>query len=244
MKTLQGFNHKKSSLAGLMMGGVLASSLLLSGNAAACPSEPFIGGMCAFAGNFAPRNWAFADGSLRQISSNTAMFALLGTNFGGDGRTTFGLPDLRGRAIVGTGRRPGGAIDYRVGQKAGVERVTLVVANIPTHNHSASTAVNLNIQNNDVSVSASLNAYANVGTSTSPGGNVPAQNTASNVYSTAAPNVTLSSASIESSASASVSANATTTLGNAGGNQAHENRMPYLAVNWIIAEFGSFPSRN
>ena len=244
MKALKSFNHKKRSLASLLMGSLLASTLMLSSKAAACPSIPYIGGMCAFAGNFAPRGWSFADGSLRQISSNTAMFALLGTNFGGDGRTTFGLPDLRGRAIVGTGRRPGSAFDYRVGQKAGVERVALVVANIPTHNHSANTSVNLNIQNSDITSSANLNAHSTVGTTTSPGGNIPAQNTASNVYSTSAPNVTLSSASIESSATASVTATATTTLGNSGAGQPHENRMPYLVVNWIIAESGTFPSRN
>jgi microcystin-dependent protein len=244
MKILTSFTHKKRSLAGWVAGSMVATASLVSGNAMACPSQPYIGGMCAFAGNFAPRSWAFADGSLQSISQNTAMFALLGTNFGGDGRTTFGLPDLRGRAIVGTARRPGGATDYRVGDKAGAERVTLTVATIPTHSHSANTTVNLSIADTDVSISASLNAYANPGASPSPGANVLAENTGSNVYATAAPNVALNATSIESSANASVSATATTTLTNAGGQQSHENRAPHIAINWIIAVFGTFPSRS
>ena len=88
-----------------------------------------------FAGNFAPRQWAFCDGQLLPISSNSALFSILGTTYGGDGRTTFALPDLRGRVPIHQGHGPG-LSDYRLGQKSGAENVTLTVAQLPSHNHS------------------------------------------------------------------------------------------------------------
>jgi microcystin-dependent protein len=96
--------------------------------------EPFIGEISMFAGNFAPRGWAFCDGQLLAISSNTALFSLLGTTYGGDGRTTFALPDLRGRVPIHAGNGPG-LSDYRLGQKGGTETTTLTVNQLPSHNH-------------------------------------------------------------------------------------------------------------
>jgi len=98
-------------------------------------AEPFIGEISMFGGNFAPRNWAFCDGQLLAISQNTALFSLLGTIYGGDGRTTFALPDLRGRVPIHSGNGPG-LSNYRVGQKGGTETVTLNVTQIPSHNHT------------------------------------------------------------------------------------------------------------
>lgn len=89
-----------------------------------------------FAGNFAPRNWSTCSGQLLAISQNSALFSLLGTTYGGDGRTSFGLPDLRGRVAVGAGNGPG-LSNYRLGQRGGVETVTLNVLQIPSHTHSA-----------------------------------------------------------------------------------------------------------
>ncbi len=83
-------------------------------------SEPFIAEIKMFGGNFAPRGWAFCDGQLLPINQNSALFSLLGTTYGGDGRTTFGLPDLRGRVAVGPRRGPG-LSDYKLGQRGGVE---------------------------------------------------------------------------------------------------------------------------
>jgi len=101
--------------------------------------EPFLGEIKMFAGNFAPRNWAFCDGQLLGISQYDALFSLLGTIYGGDGRTTFGLPDLRGRIPIHMGTGPG-LSNYRIGQKAGAENVTLTVSQLPPHTHpSAST---------------------------------------------------------------------------------------------------------
>ena len=96
--------------------------------------EPFIGQVIMFAGNFAPRGWAFCDGQLLQISSNSALFSILGTTYGGDGRTTFGLPDLRGRAPIHEGTGPG-LQPMQLGSKGGAQTTTLNVANLPAHSH-------------------------------------------------------------------------------------------------------------
>lgn len=96
--------------------------------------EPFIGEIIMFGGNFAPRGWAFCNGQLLPISENTALFSILGTTYGGDGRTTFALPDFRGRAVVHAGRGPG-LSDYDLGQKGGSETNTLTVNQLPAHQH-------------------------------------------------------------------------------------------------------------
>ncbi len=103
--------------------------------------EPFIGQIQAFGFNFAPRGWSTCDGQLLSIASNSALFSLLGTTYGGDGRTTFALPDLRGRSMIHQGRGPG-LSDFSIGQRGGAEQVTLSVINMPSHNHASSVAVN------------------------------------------------------------------------------------------------------
>mgnify|MGYP005818947303 CR=1 FL=1 len=103
--------------------------------------EPFIGQIQAFGFSFAPRSWAKCEGQLLAISSNTALFSLLGTTFGGDGRTTFGLPDLRGRSIVGLGAGAGlSTISW--GERGGAESHTLTTQQMPSHAHAAKVAVN------------------------------------------------------------------------------------------------------
>ncbi|MEE9413416.1 MAG: tail fiber protein [Methylococcales bacterium] len=98
-------------------------------------SEPFVGEIRMFAGNFAPRSWAFCDGQLLAVSQNDALFSLLGTLYGGDGETTFGLPDMRGRIPIhaGTGA---GLSNRRLGSKSGVENVTLTTSQTPSHTHA------------------------------------------------------------------------------------------------------------
>lgn len=98
-------------------------------------SEPFVAEIRIFAGNFAPRGWAFCNGQLLPIAQNTALFSLIGTTYGGDGRTTTALPNLEGRAPMHPGRGPG-LTDRRLGQKGGVETVTLTEAQMPNHNHT------------------------------------------------------------------------------------------------------------
>lgn len=98
-------------------------------------SEPFVGEIRMFAGNFAPRGWAFCDGQLLAVSQNDALFSLLGTIYGGDGRTTFGLPDLRGRIPIHAGHGPG-LSERRLGAKSGSEKETLTVNQMPSHTHT------------------------------------------------------------------------------------------------------------
>lgn len=97
--------------------------------------EGFLGEVKMFAGNFAPRGWALCEGQLLSISQNTALFSILGTTYGGDGRTTFALPDIRGRVPVGTGNGPG-LSPYRLGQRGGTENVTMTVLQAPSMNYS------------------------------------------------------------------------------------------------------------
>ena len=127
-------------------------------------SEPFVGEIRMFAGNFAPRGWAFCDGQLLAVSQNDALFSLLGTIYGGDRRTTFGLPHMRGRIPIHAGDGPG-LSSRRLGAKAGVEQVTLTVNQLPSHRHEASASA------------------ANAG-SGNPGNNVSASTAPTNIYST------------------------------------------------------------
>lgn len=97
--------------------------------------DPFIGEIIMFGGNFAPRGWALCDGQLLPIASNSALFSILGTIYGGDGRTTFALPDLRGRVPMHAGNGPG-LSDRRLGSRGGQETVTLTTSQIPAHHHT------------------------------------------------------------------------------------------------------------
>lgn len=98
-------------------------------------SEPFIAEIRIFAGNFAPRGWAFCDGQLLPVAQNTALFSIIGTTYGGDGRTTTALPNMQGRAPMHPGRGPG-LTARRLGQRGGVETVTLTEAQMPNHTHN------------------------------------------------------------------------------------------------------------
>ena len=176
--------------------------------------EEFIGVIKIFAGNFAPRGWAFCNGQLVSINQNQALFAILGTTYGGDGRTTFALPDLRGRAPIHFGQGPG-LSNLSLGQVGGVENVTLNINQIPAHNHP------LNVNDANATVHKPTNTTvvaAPVDVNTDPASG----------YSAVAPNTQLAANSI----------------GVAGGSQPHENRPPYLAINYIICLEGIFPSRN
>lgn len=102
-------------------------------------SEPFLAEIRIFAGNFAPRGWAFCNGQLLPVSQNTALFSLIGTTYGGDGRSTTALPDLQGRAPMHPGRGPG-LTARRLGEKVGVETVTLSEAQMPSHTHTVRAA--------------------------------------------------------------------------------------------------------
>jgi microcystin-dependent protein len=136
----------------LAAGSLFAAVGLMSASAAHA-QEPFIGEIRTFGYNFCPLGWAPAEGQLLAIAQNTALFSLLGTQFGGNGQTTFALPDLRGRVILGPGQGPG-LSNYSIGQQGGEETHTLQVSEMPSHAHllpglSASPAVTVREANND-----------------------------------------------------------------------------------------------
>jgi microcystin-dependent protein len=171
--------------------------------------NPILASILIFAGNFAPQGWAFCNGQLLAINQNQALFSLLGTTYGGDGITNFALPDLRGRAPVHFGQGVG-LSNYVLGQPGGSENTTLLLNNVPIHNHP-------------------LHATSEAGTTSAPAGaylgNTGALDREYNISGTV------------------VSMNAGA-IGTAGGSQPFNNLQPYLALNFIIALQGIFPSRN
>ncbi|HWB85168.1 MAG TPA: tail fiber protein [Bryobacteraceae bacterium] len=179
-------------------------------------SEPFLGEIRMFGGNFAPKGWALCNGQIMSIAQNTALFSLLGTTFGGNGQTTFGLPDLRGRVPVHAGQGPG-LSPYTPGESTGNENQTLNVNQMPIHSHV---------------VNAS-NAAAGRG-GNSPTGNIPAATTV-----TGGNNVTA-----EIYGGTANTTMSPTMIGNTGGGQPFSVIQPVLCVNFIIATQGIYPSRN
>jgi len=163
-------------------------------------SQPFIGEIRMFGGNFAPVDWAFCEGQVLSISEFSALYNLIGTTYGGDGTTTFNLPDLRGRLPMhlGTG--------YVIGQPGGTEQVTLTTQQIPSHSHVV--------------------AAKTAGNASSPSGAVYGGDSTS-IYSTKAPSTPMNAAMI----------------GIGGSGLPHENRMPFLAVSFIISLYGVYPSQ-
>ena len=168
--------------------------------------EPFIGQIILFAGNFAPRGWALCDGQLLDIASHSALFDILGTTYGGDGNTTFGLPDLRGRAPVHVGHGPG-LSNYTLGERTGTETVTLTTAQIPAHSHQLEAS-------SDPPDGRGDPRGDSLGTA--------------DIYAAATPAAQMNPASIA----------------NTGGGQSHDNIQPVLALNFIIALVGLYPSRS
>jgi len=179
-------------------------------------ASPFVAEIRAFGFNFAPVGWALCNGQLLLISQNTALFSLVGTQYGGDGRSTFGLPNLQGRVPMHTDEFSG-QDQYPIGASGGVESVTLTLQELPAHSHAfigTTSAAN-------VKRPVSGSAYAQSALAgTSP---------AANYYG---PDTSV------------IPINANTVGINVGSGQPHENRQPFLTINWCIAMQGVYPSRN
>ncbi|ABG60119.1 phage tail protein [Cytophaga hutchinsonii] len=169
-----------------------------------------------FGGNFAPRGWALCQGQILSIAQNTALFSLIGTTYGGNGQTTFALPDLRGRAPIGWGQGPGLSA-YNIGQVSGTETVSILLNNMPAHNHAIGGTVQLPVNDSNADADGPIGAY--LGT---PG------------------------TAIYSSTTNAVAANLNTNLTTAvvGSNNPLGILQPVLAVSYIICTQGIFPSRN
>lgn len=185
-------------------------------------TEPFIGEVKIFGFNFPPRGYATCQGQLMSIAQNTALFSLMGTTYGGNGQTTFGLPDLQGRAPVGQGQISGGSA-YQMGQIAGSTSVTILPTQMPEHVHTLGPAATVKIK-----------ASSALADELSANGNFPATNSNYASYS-------------GSGATAGVYMGGTEVSGRteaAGGGTPLSIMNPYLALNYSIALQGIFPSRN
>jgi microcystin-dependent protein len=179
--------------------------------------EYFIGQILVVGFNFAPRDFAFCNGQLMSIADNTALFSLLGTTYGGDGVTTFALPDLRGRAAIGMGPGPGLSA-YNEGEVSGVENTTLISSQLPAHTHALQLSAAVQVSTSNPSTDEAANGFL--------------ANTSNNFYATAGtPGNNLGGVSVSG------------TAGPAGGNQPVSIMQPYLAVNYVIALNGIYPSR-
>jgi len=174
-------------------------------------AEPFIAQILVVGFNFAPIDYAFCDGQLQAISQNEALFALIGTTYGGDGITTFGLPNIQERGVVNIGQGPG-LSNYDLGQLSGVPTVTLTSGQVPQHNHLFT-----GHPGTSYDVAPAANGWVG---DKSLGGRL--------FYGGGGPNQTF----------------APTMTVNTGGSQPHDNMQPYLVMNYCIALFGIFPSRN
>lgn len=188
-------------------------------------SEPYLGEIRMVGFPFAPRGWAFCQGQTLSISQNTALFSLLGTTYGGNGQTTFQLPDLRGRVPVGQGQ--GGTLQpVVIGEVGGNASTSLTIANMPAHTHTATLTPQINVTDT-------------VGTLKTAGGNMLAQTPAAGqaqalIYAPANSPVSGQLAGVSG----------TGQIGITGNNLPIDNHPPYLGINFIIALQGVFPSRN
>jgi microcystin-dependent protein len=168
-------------------------------------SQPYIGEIRMFGGNFAPAGWAFCNGQVMAISENDTLFELIGTTYGGDGQTTFNLPDLQGRIPLHVGTIAGTTI---IGQKSGTESITLTVNQIPSHSHTPQASAK--------------------GGSDDPANNYWGGSTTAKPYAAAPGTLAMNTGNVLSS----------------GGNQPHDNMIPFQCVSYIISLFGIFPSQN
>jgi microcystin-dependent protein len=176
--------------------------------------DPFVAEIRIFPFNFAPKGWAFCDGQIMPISQNTALFSLLGTTYGGDGRSTFALPNMQGNAPMHPGQGPGLSL-YDLGETGGTTTVTVLTSEMPAHSHSINCIDGARVG----------------GGAGAPGNAVPVKTagTPANAYTSGATqNQTM----------------ALSMVSLVGGNQPHNNMMPYLTLNFCIALQGVYPQRS
>lgn len=196
--------------------------------------DPFLAMIVLFGGSFGPRGWMLCQGQILDISRNSALFSLLGTTYGGNGQTTFALPDLRGRMPLGTGQGPG--LPYvNLGEMAGTPTTTLLITNMPAHNHTGTIA----------SASVAQAATAAAGTTNTPSATVvPAVLPVFGAGPTAQPIKGYGVPDNATFLAPTTNVTGTVNIGIAGGSQPFSIMNPYLGMNYIIAVDGVYPSRN
>jgi microcystin-dependent protein len=200
--------------------------------------EPFIAEIKMFGGNFSPRGWAFCDGQLLAISQNEALFSLIGTTYGGDGRTDFALPDLRGRVPMHAGDGPG-LKNRSLGRKGGRETVTLSSKQMPTHSHTIESSGNGSSNTADLKVFNGLGDTSDPTKAKSITSKIPGGFDGISILSTKDEGDTIASAITNTS-----TGNLPKKTENTGGKLPIRNMQPYTAINFIIALSGMFPARN
>lgn len=233
----------RRSLSGVVSLMMLLGLFTTTPQQAHAQTEPFIGQVIYVGFNFCPRGWAPANGQLLPIAQNTALFSLYGTFYGGDGRTTFGLPDLRGRAVVSNGQAPG-LHNYRMGEKFGAELVTLNTQQMPTHNHpgNASGTTSATATMTGTATATATSTQAKIRQQSGSASGVAERNGGTADGTVSPPNVTVT---LDNLAISSITVdNLAVTTHNVGNSQAHENRTPGLAMTACVALTGIFPSRN
>lgn len=193
--------------------------------------EGYIGEVRLFAGNFAPREWSFCQGQLLSISQNTALFSILGTTYGGDGRTSFGLPDLRGRVPVGTGHGPGLENEI-MGRKSGTPTTQLSLTNLPQHNHIITVSETVGTMDIPVNTEEGAEDEKN------PGAGFLV-NTGADTFSSEA-----TAGQKYGGQSIPVNVAATATASMTGNSIPFNNIQPSMGMNYIICMQGIFPSRS
>ncbi|QBR02982.1 phage tail protein [Paraburkholderia pallida] len=201
-------------------------------------SDPYLGEIRMVGFNFAPNGWAFCQGQLLSIQQNAALFSLLGTTYGGDGRSTFQLPDLRGRTPVGFGQGLG-LSNISIGEQGGTENATLTTQNMPAHTHTAAVtgggAVTGQIA---IPAATSTTGEGAVPSTSTVLGPIAAGGRPGELYSTAAPSTTLAPFNVNLQGTAPTIQNSVT-----GNSIPFSLRNPYMGINFIIALQGIFPSR-
>lgn len=180
-------------------------------------AEPYVAEISLYGLNFNPAGWALCNGQILSISQNTALFSLLGTMYGGNGQTTFALPNLQGRCVIHPGQGPG-LSNWYLSETGGSKTVTLTEPQIPTHSHPVQATLKT------ANPSSSTDVTAN------PIGNYPAASTV-NLYSDTAGVGTMNPVNLD------------VQLGPIGGSLPHNNMQPFLVINFCIAIYGIFPAR-
>lgn len=211
--------------------------------------EFIMGGIIQFGGNFAPRNWASCEGQLLAISQNQALYSILGTTWGGDGRTTFGLPDLRGRVPVGIGRGPG-LSQINLGRQTGTETTQMTIAQMPTHSHTASFKGSGG-SGSSLTAKATFQASTKNGESATPrAGDYLGRSMSGRAdgfpyfTSDGSDLVDLKGVDVQLSGSTGGITGGTVTVNATGGGQKLTNIQPSLGMRHLICTQGTFPSRN